>query len=103
MTPKELADIRKRAEASTVGPCYVSREDNTGGDITYSVNVGGLTLAFVPEDTRSRGSKSDARADAELYAHAREDVLALVAEVEALSKVLAGVDQMQRDAARFER
>ena len=83
MSPEELRACRERAEAATPGALSVAREDEEHGAITYAVVRGGLTLAFVPEDTRGKWEHSSAKADATFWASARADVLRLLAIIAA--------------------
>jgi hypothetical protein len=83
MSPEELRACRERAEAATPGALSVAREDEEHGAITYAVVRGGLTLAFVPEDTRGKWEHSSAKADAAFFASARADVLRLLATIAA--------------------
>lgn len=102
MSPEELRACRERAEAATPGDLSVAREDEEHGAITYAVVRGGLTLAFVPEDTRGKWEKSSAKADAAFWASARADVLRLLATIAArdaeIANLRACVESLQESA-----
>lgn len=100
MSPEELRACRERAEAATAGALSVAREDEEHGAITYAVVRGGLTLAFVPEDTRGKWEKSSAKADAAFWASARADVLRLLATIAALQ---ARTEKAEEKAQQYER
>src|SRR5690606_21978359 len=78
MTPEQLAAIRARAEAATPGPWH---DDQDG--MVYSTCQPGCAVVINDIDL--------AVEDAEFIAHAREDIPALVAEVERLQVELARV------------
>lgn len=100
MTNEELTACRERAEAATAGALSVAREDEEHGAITYAVVRGGLTLAFVPEDTRGKWEHSSAKADAAFWASARADVLRLLATIAALQ---ARTEKAEEQARQYER
>ncbi len=100
MTPEELRACRERAEAATAGALSVAREDEEHGAITYAVVRGGLTLAFVPEDTRGKWEKSSAKADAAFWASARADVLRLLATIAALQARTEKAEEQARQCER---
>ena len=98
MSPEELRACRERAEAATPGDLTVAREDEEHGAITYAVVRGGLTLAFVPEDTRGKWEHSSAKADAAFWASARADVLRLLATIAARDAQLEAVRSILAEA-----
>ena len=100
MSPEELRACRERAEAATAGELSVARGDEDNGSITYEVVRVGLTLAFVPEDTRGKWEHSSAKADAAFWASARADVLRLFATIDALQ---ARTEKAEGKAQQFER
>lgn len=100
MSHEELRACRERAEAATAGALSVAREDEEHGAITYAVVRGGLTLAFVPEDTRGKWEHSSAKADAAFWASARADVLRLLATIAALQ---ARTEKAEEQARQYER
>ena len=89
ITDKRLTDIRARLAAATEGPWSVDGPAQCGpGDTltVYPVEDGG-TIAYV------RPSWDDA----EFIAHAREDIPALLAEVERLREELAKARAVTED------
>ena len=99
VTPEELAEIRARAEAATPGPWTVDEgpaladpllegEGDWYRQIEGWTNTGWEWLCLSPED-------------AAFIAHAREDIPALVAEVERLQAELARVRPVAEAAQRW--
>lgn len=77
MNAEQIEEIRKRAEAATAGPWGVEESRYSG---SYNVGIvdwsSDFSACLCPKN------------DAEFIAHAREDVPALLAEVERLQKEL---------------
>jgi hypothetical protein len=72
MTPEQLAAIKARADAATAGPWFVIKSrDVFSGVIAPGVETIGMDF--------------EKDANAKFTAHAREDIPALVAEVERLN------------------
>lgn len=69
----------------------MARDDEDHGSITYEIERGGFTLAFVPEDTRGKWEHSSAKADATFWASARTDVLRLLATTDAAHRETASL------------
>ena len=88
MTPEQLAAIRARAEAATPGPWH---DDQDG--MVYSTCQPGCAVVINDIDL--------AVEDAEFIAHAREDIPALVAEVERLQTELARMRPVVEAAQRW--
>lgn len=80
MTPEELAAIKARAEAATPGPWSYYASPTSGG---YKIQ--GIEKAWFYEATASTNENAD------FITHAREDVPALVAEVERLRAALVKI------------
>jgi hypothetical protein len=70
----DLTAIRKRAEAATEGPWEVNTADSE-----FAIYFDGDNMAMI-----EYGSIIDGFSNAEFIAHARQDVPALIAEVERL-------------------
>jgi hypothetical protein len=100
MSHEDLKACRERAEAATAGDLAVARDDEDHGSITYEIERGGFTLAFVPEDTRGKWEHSSAKADATFWASARTDVLRLLATIAALQ---VRTEKAEGKAQQFER
>ncbi|MET9813213.1 hypothetical protein [Streptomyces sp. NPDC006355] len=80
-----LAEITARAKAATPGPwCTDSWEIYQGAEYEPGISQ------WIGETCRGATTCEQDRADAEFVAHAREDVPALMAEVERLTAELAG-------------
>lgn len=90
----DLVDIRARADAATRGPWHVELAAETYVDrpSRYPIYSEVRGIVDVTEgDTyvaQTRRGNEQARADAEFIAHAREDMAALLAEVERLRDAL---------------
>jgi hypothetical protein len=92
MTDEELEAIRERAEKATPGPW--TTEQSYDGDPDTPVLVGdGEYLCASPDDGVRGGHLFE---DADFIAHAREDVPALVAEIELLRATLRDRDDELR-------
>ncbi len=82
MTDADLKAIRERVEAATKGPW---RQE-------YGYNNGGMATGFFFIPEHSAGKSVEMLADdAAFIAHAREDVPALLAEVDRLRAALASL------------
>lgn len=81
MDKKDLEAIKRRAEAATPGPWGAGANLSDGGD---EYDVFGPNPKKGPAFIANYAKKQDAK----FIAHAREDVPALVAEVERLSELL---------------
>lgn len=100
----ETTAIRARAAAATPGPWYLRLTDETYRDRPAHYYIASEVRGIVdvrPDDayyvaTTQRGNVQ-ARADAEFIAHARQDVAALLAEVERLRDALV----QESDEARI--
>ena len=98
MTDLDLAAIRARAEAATKGPWEVCAFDSGHSKFEMSVSVitesagdricdmDGLGRTWNEIDARD-----DGMADAEFIAHAREDIPALLAELDRLNATIGRV------------
>ena len=91
MTPEQLASIRERAEAATEGPWLQGREK-----VRYESAREVYTERDPSRTSRDVCRADEADEDAEFIAHAREDVPALLAEVERLQRA----DALMLDSAR---
>lgn len=91
-----LAEIKARAQAATPGPWFAG--DANGGDPPHerrpfwvvSTEDTDPDLGEAPEEWAAE-IRVGAQGDAEFIAHAREDVPALVAEVERLQTALGAI------------
>lgn len=91
----DLAPIKARTEAATDAPWHpVDLRHQRGGQIRIFPKRGGWIIANV----LAKGDNPDA--DAEFVAHAREDIPALIAEVESLRAILA--DLVDPDSCWFD-
>lgn len=103
MTDEELATIKARAEAATPGPWklddYIGLEsytvcldyvpENQNRTTGYGAGSEGTAICVLDDEMYFEYSSDTERlANAEFIAHAREDVPALVAEVERLQEAL---------------
>jgi hypothetical protein len=86
ISDEELAAIKERTEQATPGPWTNHEEEVVGQEV---VDPAGRTLVDV------RGDHEEA--DAEFIAHAREDVPALLAEIERLRALLHEVADYEDD------
>lgn len=78
-----MNEIEKRAKAATAGEIDVHRFDNEDGSISYQLQAdAGVVLGYVID----RDGNTRAKFDAEFFAHAREDVLALIARIRELER-----------------
>ena len=84
MKKNELEAIKRRCNAATVGPWGIVELD---GKWVVGIMRGGLKDRVWIEDS----SCIERREDADFIAHAREDVPALLAEVERLRAILKAV------------
>lgn len=75
LTNEQIEAIRKRAEAATEGPWRIGKQSPNG--LNNIGTMGGLLTAQTLNE-----------ADAEFIAHAREDVPALLAEIDRLNGLL---------------
>lgn len=82
LTPEMLEAIRKRAEAAQEGP-WLSLPEINGEDFAILTGDRDDTVAFGVYEA----------ANAEFIAHAREDIPALLAEVERLRKIIDSQEQ----------
>lgn len=71
LTPKELAEIRERAEKASPGPWA------TSDDMTWDTTVRGPSMTIYDEGGHTRE-------DADFIAHSRQDIPALLAHIEQL-------------------
>lgn len=81
LTAEQLAEIKARAEAATPGPWKRFRMDR------FSINN-------EPLEKHICGVSQESEHDAAFIAHAREDIPALLAEVERLRKQLDGLKKI---------
>lgn len=93
--PDQLAAIATRAEAATPGPWCT--------DHTWDIYQG---AEYVPGVSRwigemRRDVANEPFADAEFIAHARQDVPALLAEVDRLRARIAGLEALAADAVEY--
>ncbi len=93
MTPEELDAIRAREQAATPGPWTGPEYDDSPGDAGWWINGGG-THGSAYEHAVAVALPYNPRGgdDAEFIVHAREDVLALLAEVARLTAPLGDWD-----------
>ena len=101
MTPEQLAAIRARAEAATPGPWRVVEDIEWG---TGAAEYHWYRYVDGPTDYGDEyGYEYQilSREDAAFIAHAREDIPALVAEVERLQAELARVRPVVEAAQRW--
>jgi hypothetical protein len=94
MTALDLNAIKARAEAATPGPWAA------GTDAYAELHPWELSISrqypLIEMDTNGQGGH-----DAQFIAHAREDVPALIAEVEMLRTIIADVaEKFERNAER---
>lgn len=87
LTSDDLAAIRERAAAATEGPWTWASHTTADGD-EWAV--------FDPADHALASNRDGWAPDAEFIAHAREDVPALLAEVERLRAIEAGIEALHR-------
>lgn len=80
MTTEQLEAIRKRAEAAT-GEEWTDFDEHSGGNVVYEYDR-------LTEGNDSIIADCETAADAEFIANAREDIPALLAEVERLRVAL---------------
>lgn len=90
LTNEQLAEIRKRAEATTAGPWYVSALAEgyiyAGGEFTVVAS----TVEYNEDGSVHTRLDNDKSVDnQEFIAHARQDVPALLAEVERLRREIS--------------
>lgn len=89
MNQEQLNAIKQRAEKAEEGMWYLGKKSPNG---LNNIGVKGYMIGQIFDD-----------ADAEFIAHAREDVPALVAEVERLREALTKIlDYNTFDLAKFE-
>lgn len=80
MTPDQLAQIQRRADAATEGPWHSFGTGPRGGDHWYVIGADNVSLAW---GIASRDGENEAQRgpDAEFIAHARTDIPGLLAAV----------------------
>ena len=87
MTPKQIQAIRARAERATPGPWHRLGPTTRGG-FTFGENeiigANGFTVVCWNGFDSADGTKGQRRLNARFIAQAREDISALLAEVERL-------------------
>lgn len=97
MTEQDLRAIRDRCEAATPGPWRHSREDM----ISFNAYDGREeSFVYMPEPNERICIRSDPPVeDAEFIAHAREDIPALLAEIERMRcvQVIEEADDVRED------
>lgn len=100
LSDERIAEIRQRAEKATKGPWTVGNDEVIGlgieqtsrGSFTYEAQLARVLDLFDREDENvGRRHLGSQEADAQFIAHAREDVPALLAEVERLRAELNGM------------
>lgn len=74
-----IDEIEKRAKASTADEIDINRFDNDDGSISYQLQGDAVLGYFNDGDGNTR-----AKFDAIFFAHAREDVLALIERIREL-------------------
>lgn len=89
MTPQELQGVRERAEKATSGPWAGPLYEPDLPDRGWWIGNGKVGMAEHAIGVTVPALNRNAEADAKFIAHAREDVPALVAEVERLSRDVA--------------
>ena len=100
----DIDEIKARLTAATPGPYLVETGEYSGANWLLATGTGrnGKNY-FITTKHRRSDELSDSAADAEFFAHAREDVPALVGEVEQLrqrnAKMLAALRDIH-DAVR---
>jgi hypothetical protein len=87
MSILDLQAIRKRAEAATEGP-WQAHKYSVSSEHTKSENYAGEIDDICSLNDGEYIENYNAEADAEFIAHARQDVPALIAEVERLREAL---------------
>jgi hypothetical protein len=99
ITEEELAAIKQRAERATPGPWFVAEELAGRADITTdpSGQWPGFRSPHVCVTDGPEGDRACRVNDAEFIAAAREDVPALVAEIERLRALLLEVANYEDD------
>lgn len=97
LTEQQLADIRARADAATPGPwCTDAWEIYQGTEYQPGLSM------WIGETCRGTTSPEQDRADATFVAHAREDVPALLAEIQRLTDRVAELERPAVEAHRNE-
>lgn len=98
MTPQQIAEIRERANAATEGPWRA--DTATSGPDDWPIMAASTGYLSICPDCGTRGGMD--RPDAEFVAHAREDVPALLAEVDRLhvERITSVIMSHHRDAPR---
>ena len=117
MTPKQLAEIKARVEAATPGPWEFETDSDIDGFsyvewvehiISKSVTIerykhtypGRQYQIIIASMTENETQGKEEFANATFIAHARQDVPALVAEVERLRGRIAEIEQNWRDVSK---
>lgn len=99
--PLDLEAIRQRVEAATPAPWAAMEYDDTPGD--EGVCLLGAAATVTGQHMIGYfhvGTRQQQEADGAFTAHAREDVPALLAEIERLREVVAGVaDYIDHESA----
>lgn len=94
MKQEQLQAIRERCEKATPGPWFVA-EEGFGKKSCPTVYAAGKELRYIAfcDDKFNFEQMTDNLANAKFIAHAREDVPALLAEVERLQEALDKAEQ----------
>ena len=98
MTDLDLAAIRERVEKATPGPWREDGpwwHDNDEATVVITVDVDRAAVCIQPPLHARRGLASDA--DMEFIAHAREDIPALLAEIDRLNATIQRVRDIVND------
>lgn len=88
----DLDAIARVAQTSTPGPIFVNRFDEDDGSVQYQLQTNGngdIVLGYTLDDDGNARAKQDA----ELWATARDTILALVQRVQTAERKLASIER----------
>lgn len=98
MTPEELEAIKARAEAATPGPWFYDPDNDVRTEAGSIYETHGAFGRYKTDCLTSGNGSYFNHSDGEFIAHARQDVPALVAEVE---KLRGEVDRLSHALGLF--
>jgi hypothetical protein len=87
-TPLNLAPIKDRLRRATLGPWRADASTDKHMRTWYTITNGDQPVAQLCDESLSDDYLPNARADAQLIAHARQDIEMLVRELESTRKQL---------------
>ena len=102
MNEKEFQEIKERCEKATPGPWKVLNIPYNGYDDPEIVTKDGTYICQTTYDMQSQSEKHNVDEDTEFIAHAREDILKLLREIEILRKAATcALDHIEGRRDRF--